>query len=154
MAKSKIIGAKKSKKIISETNGSKPLKKNVIKNYVKPKLTKTDITKRAMLAALEKSLGIVTTASKIAGISRATHYEWMAEDDEYKAFVDSIAEMTLDFVESKLHGQIAKGDTTASIFYLKTKGKSRGYIERTEIDHSIKKDTDIPVFNWVDTKKD
>ena len=31
--------------------------------------------KEAMIEALEKSLGIVSTAVKMAGISRGTHYE-------------------------------------------------------------------------------
>ena len=33
----------------------------------------------------------------------------------------------------QLHKQIKKGNTTGTIFYLKTKGKKRGYIERTEV---------------------
>ena len=41
--------------------------------------------------------------------------------------------MFLDYAESKLVENIGKGDTTAIIFTLKTKGKSRGYIERSEV---------------------
>ena len=47
--------------------------------------------------------------------------------------MDDIADITLDFVESQLHQQIKDKDTAATIFYLKTKGKKRGYIEKQEI---------------------
>lgn len=97
-------------------------------------LTQTDIHKKAMIEALEKSLGIVTTACKTVGIARQTHYEWYREDADYKAAVDSIADIALDFAESKLHKSIENGSDTAVIFYLKTKGKKRGYVERQEID--------------------
>lgn len=45
-----------------------------------------------------------------------------------------VDESTLDFAESKLFEHLARGDKTAIIFYLKCKGKGRGYVERTEID--------------------
>jgi hypothetical protein len=91
--------------------------------------------KKAMIAALEKSLGIVTTACKTVGIDRGSHYNWMREDEEYKATVESIADLAIDFAESSLHKQIQDGNPTSTIFYLKTKGKKRGYIERQEIAH-------------------
>jgi len=93
--------------------------------------------KKAMLAALEQSLGIVTTAAKIVGIDRGTHYDWLKVDEDYKAAVDSIQDITLDFAESQLHKQIKDGEVTSTIFYLKTKGKKRGYVERVEQDVSI-----------------
>ena len=86
-----------------------------------------------MIEALEKSLGIVTTACKAVGISRETHYRWLREDEKYKASVDAIADIALDFAESSLHKQIQNGEVSSTIFYLKTKGKSRGYVERQEI---------------------
>lgn len=89
--------------------------------------------KKALLEALEKSLGIVTTACKAVGIDRSTHYAWYNSDEEYKEAVDSISDITLDFVESQLHKQISEGEVSSTIFYLKTKGKKRGYIERQEI---------------------
>ena len=46
---------------------------------------------------------------------------------------DGFSNIVLDFAESQLHKQILDGSTTATIFLLKTKGKSRGYIERQEI---------------------
>jgi hypothetical protein len=95
--------------------------------------TKTDIQKNAMIEALEKSLGIVTAACKTVGIARQTHYEWYKEDEGYRSRVESIADMTLDFAESQLHKQIKEGNSTATIFFLKTKGKHRGYVERQEI---------------------
>ena len=98
-------------------------------------MAKNDITKKAMLEALEKSLGVVTSACKSVGISRETHYRWMREDSNYKDSVDDLANVALDFAESQLHQQIKGGNPTATIFYLKTKGKNRGYIERQEIAH-------------------
>ena len=86
-----------------------------------------------MIEALEKSLGIVTSACKNVGISRNTHYTWMKQDDVYKESVEDIENIALDFAESQLHKQIKEGNTSGTIFYLKTKGKRRGYVERTEI---------------------
>lgn len=98
-------------------------------------MTKTDTTKKAMLQALEKSLGVVTTACKSVGISRETHYKWLREDESYKESVDDLVNVALDFAETQLHKQISKGNPTSTIFYLKTKGKNRGYVERQEIQH-------------------
>lgn len=97
------------------------------------KLSKVDIHKKAMIEALTKSLGIVTIACKEVGISRTLHYNWMNEDEDYRKAVEDVADVALDFAESMLHKQIQDKDTTATIFYLKTKGKRRGYIERSEI---------------------
>lgn len=94
--------------------------------------TKTDIKKRAFLEALEKTLGVVTTACKMAEINRSTYYDWIEKDPEFKKRVMDIGEIALDFAESSLHKQIKRGNTIATIFYLKTKGKKRGYIERIE----------------------
>lgn len=95
-------------------------------------MLKTLQHKKAILEALEQSLGVVTTACKKVGISRRTFYDWMQKDKEFAKDVKDIEDIALDFAESKLHQQIQKGDTTATIFYLKTKGKKRGYIERIE----------------------
>jgi hypothetical protein len=59
----------------------------------------------------------------------------MENDPEYKKAVDDLQNVALDYAESKLHSQIKKENATAIIFYLKTKGKKRGYIERQEITH-------------------
>lgn len=110
-------------------------------------MNKQNVTlKKAMIEALEKSLGIVTTACKIVKIERNTHYRWMREDEKYKEAVNDIEDMTIDFAESHLHKKIKDGDTTATIFYLKTKGKKRGYIERNEYQIDVEK----PIFKLID----
>lgn len=98
-------------------------------------MTQTDTKKKAMIAALQQSLGVVTSACKTVGISRETHYKWLREDVDYKYQVEDLSNIALDFAESQLHNQIKNGSTPATIFYLKTKGKKRGYIERQEIQH-------------------
>ena len=96
-------------------------------------MNKTEQYKKAIIEALEKSLGVVTTACKSVGVGRTTFYQWLKDDEEFARQVDDIQNITLDFAESQLHKQIKDGNTTATIFYLKTKGKNRGYIERQEI---------------------
>ena len=103
------------------------------------KANKSDTKKEAMLEALEKSLGIVTTACNAVGINRSTHYDWMKKDSDYASAVKAIEGRTLDFAESHLHKLIKDGNPTATIFFLKTKGKARGYVERQEIEVAEKK---------------
>ena len=96
--------------------------------------TKSNILKGNLLEALEKSLGVVTTACKIVDCNRSTFYKYYNNDSNFRESVDELQNLTLDFAESQLHKQIKDGNTTATIFYLKTKGKRRGYIERKEVE--------------------
>jgi len=91
------------------------------------------IKKESILKSLEQSLGVVTVACKKADVPRSTFYKWMNEDIEFAKQVKDIENIALDFAESQLHKQISDNSTAATIFYLKTKGKKRGYVERQEI---------------------
>ena len=92
------------------------------------------IKKESMLQALEKSLGVVTVACKQSDTPRSTYYKWLKEDQDFAKAVKEIENIALDFAESQLHSQMRDGNTSATIFYLKTKGKKRGYVERQELD--------------------
>ncbi len=97
-------------------------------------MNKTEQHKKAVLEALEKSLGVVTSACKSVGIGRTQFYTWLKEDEAFRVSVEDVENIALDFAESQLHQQIKAQNTTATIFFLKTKGKKRGYIERSETD--------------------
>ena len=103
-----------------------------------------------MIEALVNSLGVVTTACKSVGISRQQHYHWCSTDPEYKSAVDDIIDVAIDFAESMLYKQIQDHDTTATIFYLKTKGKKRGYVERQDI--NISGTINIEPKKWADDR--
>ena len=96
-------------------------------------MNKTEQHKKAIIEALEKHLGIVTTACRIVGVGRTTFYGWLKDDEEFAKQVEDIQNVALDFAETQLHKQIGDGNTSATIFYLKTKGKGRGFVERQEI---------------------
>jgi len=119
-------------------------------------MNKTEhIKKNALLEALEKSLGVVTSACKKVGVGRTTYYDWYNNDPDFKKKVDELQNVALDFAESQLHKQISENNTTATIFYLKTKGKQRGYTDKSELDLTSggKSITDIKI-EVIDTGKD
>jgi len=88
--------------------------------------------KEKLLIELTKSKGIVTTACNNSGVSRSSFYVWIAEDPEFKKEVDDITEQAIDYVEGKLYQLIENEDTAATLFYLKTKGRKRGYQEKVD----------------------
>lgn len=110
------------------------------------------IKKKALLEALEKSMGVVTPACKSVDIARSTYYEWYKNDEEFKAKVNDLQEVALDFAESKLYQLISEGDRTCVIFHLKTKGKNRGYVERNEIDVSSDDRIQIEIAPFEETE--
>ena len=95
--------------------------------------------KKKLLESLEKSLGVVTTACKASGLGRTTFYNYYENDKEFAKAVDELQNVAIDFAESQLHKQIQDGVPASTIFFLKTKGKKRGYGDRMAIDHSIDK---------------
>ena len=90
-------------------------------------------SQKRVLKCLEETHGVVTSACLKAKIGRTLFYKWCKEDEGFKKEVDEIQDATLDFVEGALFKQIEQGNITGQIFYLKTKGKHRGYVERQEI---------------------
>ena len=115
----------------------------------KSQLTKTDNHKEAMIVALTKSLGVVSTACKSVGIARETHYEWMKNDEDFKAKVLDVKDIAIDYVESQMFSAIGNGDSSLIKYYLSTQGKVRGYIEKTEVDSKLT----IENFNLKDLVK-
>ena len=89
-----------------------------------------DTRKSMFLENLKQAGGIIYVACENTGINRSTYYKWRREDVEFAEMADEVMEAQIDFVESKLMALINAGDTTATIFYLKTKGKKRGYSEK------------------------
>jgi len=116
-------------------------------------MNKSEHIKKGLIEALEKSLGVVTTACKQVGIGRTTFYNYYNDDKIFAKQVDEIENVALDFAESQLHKQIQDGSTAATIFLLKTKGKKRGYVERQEITGADGIPTDVKI-EILDANKD
>ena len=106
-------------------------------------ICKTNRNKIRMLEELKRSMGIVSLACDKANLSRTQFYQWLKDDDDFRQKYEEIEERQIDFVESRLFQNIKNGDATSIIFYLKTKGKKRGYQEKTEIDI---RQVDLPVI--------
>ena len=101
-------------------------------------------TKKRLHEAMVRALGIVTKACEMVGVDRTTYYRYYNEDPVFRTAIDDCHEIALDFAESKLHKRIEQGSDTAIIFFLKTKGKHRGYVERSE--HLVKAEHEVHII--------
>jgi hypothetical protein len=84
------------------------------------------------------------TGGIISAIARKVKCEWhtakkyCTEYPTVKKVYDAENEGVLDLAEAKLIEAIRDGDMPAIKFYLTTKGKKRGYIERQQMEHTGK----------------
>jgi hypothetical protein len=91
--------------------------------------------------AITKSKGMITYAAKMLGCNRSTVHSYVNNFEVCREAVDDARAGMLDNAELQLANQIQDGNITAIIFYLKTIGKHRGYIERHDIGLAISPDT-------------
>lgn len=106
--------------------------------------------KKGLLIAMEQTMGNISESCRKAGVkSRGTFYNYCEGDTDFKQAVEDIEESNLDFAESMLKRSIKNGSDTALIFFLKTKAKKRGYIEKTETEHS-----GGVAINWIEQLTD
>lgn len=90
--------------------------------------------KTAVVAEIIRCKGFKTVACTNVKLNPRTFRQWMADDEEFRQAVEDAVEIARDFrddkAEQKLFEQVEGGDTTAIIFYCKTRLKNRGYTER------------------------
>ena len=90
-----------------------------------------------IIQVYEKKGCNITATCTALGISRKTFYEWKEKKKKLAEGLDEVDESILDWAESKLKEHIDNNDLQALIFFLRTKGKKRGYVEKTESDVNI-----------------
>jgi hypothetical protein len=86
-----------------------------------------------IIKALLASHGLVSHAARRLKCTPGTIQNHIKNNTEVAAACQQARDTMLDFTESKLFESIKGGDLHAIIFYLKTQGKSRNYIERQEL---------------------
>ena len=89
--------------------------------------------KNDFLKKFKEKHAIIAEACNAAGISRMTFNRWVKSDEEFAEEVRMIEEDAIDYVEGKLFQNIEANKTQEILFFLKSKGKKRGYVERQEI---------------------
>lgn len=84
----------------------------------------------------QKLCNITATCEANNNMSRSTYHEWLKNDEDFAQECKNIEESLIDFAESQLMKNIKDGKEVSLIFFLKCKGKKRGYIEKSEIEVS------------------
>tara|TARA_R100000482_G_scaffold81386_2_gene32120 strand:- start:28 stop:399 length:372 start_codon:yes stop_codon:yes gene_type:complete len=97
------------------------------------KVTTSD-KKEKFLKALKLNLGNISEGCKAINISRQTYYRWIDDDQDFESKCQNVSESLMDLAENRLLEKINDYDTTSIIFFLKTKGRKRGYQEKQELE--------------------
>ncbi len=92
----------------------------------------TKIPEGRFLAAIPQSGGMHTVIARRLGIDRHTVAKYLKDNPLLAQAVKDELEGALDSIEATVIKAALAGDMQAAIFYLKHKGKDRGFSERIE----------------------
>lgn len=87
---------------------------------------------RVVADALRSSAGMKAMAARKLMVDPSTISKYIKRHPSLQDVVHQCAESTLDLAESKLIQNIQDGKEPSIFFYLKCKGKSRGYQEKEQ----------------------
>ena len=97
------------------------------------------ITQEQMLEAIKGSQGLITKIQRKLDAMTGEHWNWETVDrwvhkwEACEAAVKAEKEAMLDLAENNIFKELVNGDSATSKWYLKMKGKDRGYIETQEV---------------------
>lgn len=86
----------------------------------------------ALAQAIRDLNGNLSGVARGFHVSRATLDGYVREHPDIRTAVDEARETMLDMAESSLYRRVLAGEGWAVMFFLKTQGRKRGYIERGE----------------------
>ena len=96
------------------------------------------IEKEALKRAINNYKGNVSDIAQSFGCTRQTIYNHLKDDEKMWTLLHDARETIIDLAESKLVKLIEQENVPAVMFALRTIGRSRGYVEKTEIDQTQK----------------
>lgn len=85
-----------------------------------------------VIQLIREKRGNLSAVARELKVSRPTLYKYLESRTTVQDALEEARETMLDEAEAKLYEKVLNGDTAELIFFLKTRGKSRGYVERTE----------------------
>ena len=97
---------------------------------------KNQFTAKQFINAIPKTGGIVSAIAKKVGCSWDTAKKYITTYPTIASAYANECESVLDMAESKVISMMNKEDGAMLRYYLSTKGKSRGYVERKEVEQS------------------
>ena len=119
----------------------------------RPYLTRPPLEK--LLEAITKSCNNMSVVAEMFNVSRVILYRWLSEVPGDEKVIEEARkaanERFLDIAENALLKNVRKGKETSIIYTLNTRGRERGYGNRTE--HTIKKDDTIEI-GFLDEKNE
>jgi predicted transcriptional regulator len=86
-----------------------------------------------LISKIEKAKGNIAMVARGLGVSRAAVYNWVSESAGCRQALEDARETMVDDAESILYKKVLEGSTPELLFFLKTQGKRRGYVERSEV---------------------
>ena len=94
------------------------------------------LTVKQVEKAIKESKGFLSIAAEKLGCTYQTVSNYINRHSTLRDVMDAINERHVDLSENKLISQINEGNITAIIFHLRCKGKKRGYVEKSEVEHT------------------
>ncbi len=86
-----------------------------------------------ILPLVDTCRGNLTAIARKLKVSRTSIHARINETPELAAAVEDARESMIDMVESSFYEDAVGDSVAAKIFFLKTRGQSRGYIERQDL---------------------
>lgn len=131
-AKSDFFSSQKAK-IVDKHDGNKKRlhHKPPLKSRWQGQRTWTD---EEIADALRKNRGLKTPTAQYLGCNQATVYSRCQDSPMLQRVCKEARDAQLDTTENKLFQLIDNGEAPSVHFFLKTIGKGRGYVERSEVD--------------------
>ena len=96
-------------------------------------MTRDELNAEMVIKAIAEYKGNVSMVARHFKMSRQTLYKYINAHPSVMAALEEARETMIDNVESALYSAALAGEGWAVCFFLKTQGKRRGYVERTEL---------------------
>lgn len=91
------------------------------------------LTYDRVASALEKTAGNQAEAARKLGVSRQALNRWVTDYPGLREIIADSSEVALDVAESRLLSAVKRGEAWAVRLMLTTKGRSRGYSTRVDV---------------------
>lgn len=97
------------------------------------------ITRKKVIEAIKDSFGNQSVIARRCGVVRSTITMFLnkPKNSDVREMIETEREKQIDIAELGLTTKISEGNLPAIMFFLKTQGKKRGYVEKQEFDTQV-----------------